>query len=144
MHCGKERGDCMIASFPGLVYITFLLQILLFTTSIHIYFTVSSDVSSPQDTLISTLESNLERYQVLGSLTADEGTKVKVLEQSLGSHEQALGSLKTEYQRKQKELREAEEEVKKLRTAVAEKVLYTRPGNEVIMQSPLPFPQCTP
>ena len=82
-------------------------------------------VSSPQDTLISTLESNLERYQVLGSLTADEGTKVKVLEQLLGSHEQALGSLKTEYQRKQKELREAEEEVKKLRTAVAEKVQTT-------------------
>ena len=86
------------------------------------YSTVSSDVSSPQDTLISTLESNLERHQVLGSLTADEGTKVKVLEQSLGSHEQALGSLKTEYQRKQEELREAEEEVKKLRTAVAKKV----------------------
>ena len=91
----------------------------------NLYSTVSSDVSSPQDTLISTLESNLERHQVLGSLTADGGTKVKVLEQSLGSHEQALGSLKTEYQRKQEELREAEEEVKKLRTAVTKKVQTT-------------------
>lgn len=45
-----------------------------------------------------------------------------MLEQSLGSHERALGSLKTEHQRKQNELREAEEEVKKLRTAVAKKV----------------------
>ena len=48
-----------------------------------------------------------------------------MLEQSLGSHEQALGSLKTEYQRKQEELREAEEEVKKLRTAVTKKVQTT-------------------
>lgn len=83
---------------------------------------MSPDVSSPQDTLISTLESNLERYKVLGSLTAEEGTEVQVLEQSLSSHEQALGSLKAEHQRKQNELREAEVEVKKLRTAVAKKV----------------------
>ena len=95
------------------------------STVMSLYSDISSlspDISSPQDTLISTLESNLERYKVLGSLTAEEGTKVQVLEQSLSSHERALESLKAEHQRKQNELREAEEEVKKLRTAVAKKV----------------------
>ena len=45
-----------------------------------------------------------------------------MLEQSLGAHERALGLLRGEYRRERAELREAEEEMEKLRAVIASKV----------------------
>jgi len=75
-----------------------------------------------QDVLISSLESSLERYKVLGNPAANEETKIQVLERSLGAHERALGLLRGEYQRECAEMREAEEEIEKLRVVIANKV----------------------
>ena len=90
--------------------------------TIYLFIYLSAHIPSRQDVLISSLESSLERYKVLGNPAANEETKIQVLERSLGAHERALGLLRGEYQRECAEMREAEEEIEKLRAVIANKV----------------------
>ncbi len=73
---------------------------------------------------MTSLEADLTSYRVVSSSRTDETERVVTLQRSVSVHEVALASVQTEYERQTTELLQAEEEVSKLREALAKKVSY--------------------
>ena len=75
-----------------------------------------------QDSLIISLDADLNSYRTLCSASTTESSRVQALQRSLSVHEVAIASLRGEYQRQSGELKLAEEEVLRLRKSLANKV----------------------
>ena len=75
-----------------------------------------------QDSLLISLEADLNSYRTLCSVSTTEGSRVQALQRSLSVHEVAIASLRGEYQRQSGELKLAEEEVSRLRKSLANMV----------------------
>lgn len=61
-------------------------------------------------------------YQASQNTSLSESSRIQTLQRSISVHEVAIASLKKEFERQNKELVEAEEELSKLRSALAMKV----------------------
>jgi len=73
---------------------------------------------------VSTLEADLSSYRSLQSSHTSEDERVMTLKRSVSSHEVAMATLQSDYDKQALELTQAEQEVGKLRSALAKKVSH--------------------
>ena len=79
-----------------------------------------------QDNVRTSLEADLDSYKALGNGQMNESERIFTLQRSLSVHEVALASVRSEYEKQSEDLHAAEEEVAKLRDALAKKVCQIR------------------
>lgn len=76
---------------------------------------------SNKDALNTSLEADLASSEALKSVSLSDSSRIQTLQRSISVHEVAMASMKAEFERQNQELVAVEEEVSKLRAAIAKK-----------------------